>query len=279
MASYSALGTSSTNTAGLARAFASVNKLVDVSTGSSFGPSLAAGATEPSSEINTLANVLAACVNSTGGASGDGSTCGLLFGYATPSGGSAPTDTIGAALAIAQNPALNVTSIYNLASIESPYGPTLGTTPTDWTMSINYAGFSTPKSTTVDASGNVWVANSGNNTVAVLAQTGTPIAASPFSLNGLNAPAAVAIDSNGNGWVANAGSTTVSSFTSAGGTFTGSPFTVGTAPVALAFDAPGNLWVANSTSSNITELTSTGAFAQTVTAGVSTPTAIAINPK
>ena len=274
---YANVGTSATNTAGLARAFASVNKLANIANGEPAGPALAAGATEPTNEINTLADVIAGCVNSTGSSS---PSCSALFTDATPPGGTAPNDTAAAAIDIAQNPANNATAIYNLApSTGAPYSPQLTAAPADWTMSISYTGFNAPKSTSIDASGNVWVANSGNNTLTVLAQTGKPITGSPFSSNGLNAPAAVAIDASGNGWVANKGGSTVSAFTGAGGLFGSSPFTVGSAPVALAFDAPGNLWVANSSSSNVTELSSSGVTKQTVTTGVSTPTAIAIDPQ
>jgi len=281
---YATVGTSSTNTAGLAQAFASVNKLSNVATGQPNGPALPAGATAPTAEILALANVLAACVNTTGGTTGDGRVCGKLFLYATPSGGSAPTDTIGAAMQIAQNPTLNVTNIFNLASIVPPYGGGLAVAPNDWTMSINYApgGLSSPKSTTIDANGNVWIANSGNSTVTVLKQTGAVMSGSPFSSNGLNSPAAVAIDASGNAWVANKGGASVSAFTSSGGVFSGSPFTGGgnlSAPSSLAFDAAGDLWVANSSGNSVTELSGAGGYLYQVTTGITTPSAIVINPK
>ena len=281
---YGTVGTSSTNTAGLSRAFASAGKLANVVTGFSVGTALPAGAVGPTSEVNSLANVLAACVNTTGGVSGDGSVCGKLFGYATPSGGSAPTDTIGAVMQIAQNPTLNVASIFNLASTVPPYSGGLLTAPNDWTMSINYApsGLSSPKSTTIDANGNVWIANSGNNTVTVLKQTGATMTGSPFSSNGLSSPAAIAIDASGNAWVVNKGGTSVSAFTSSGGVFSGSPFTGSgnlSAPSSLAFDAGGDLWVANSTGNSVAELSSAGSFVTQITTGVTAPNAIVINPK
>jgi hypothetical protein len=282
MSGYAALGAPATNTAGLARAFASVNKLVNVATGSAPGSALPAGATAPTAEIYSLADVLAACINSTGGVAGDHSNCGNLFSLATPATGTAPTDTIGAALAIAQNPTLNVSQIYNLIPATSPFASQLNMAPHDWTMSINYAtgGFNTPKSTTIDALGNVWVANSGNSTITLLSQTGTP-ATPPISGNGLNSPAAIAIDANGNAWVANKGASTVSTFTSTGGTFTGSPFSGAglSNPSGIAIDAPGNIWVVNSGNNSISEFSATGAPVQQLTSGVSSPSAIAINPK
>jgi streptogramin lyase len=278
MSSYTALGSTPTNTAGLVRAFNSANKLANTTTGTAGGPSLAAGAVAPIAELNTLGNILASCVNSAGGVAGDGSTCGNLFSYATPAGGTAPTDTIGLALAIAHHPTLNVSSISGYSSPVSPFQPSLSAAPTDLTVAINYkTGFSAPSSVTLDANGQVWVANATANSLTVLNQSGSTV--QTLTGNGLSKPVAVAIDVNGNAWAANSSSTTVSGFTSAGGTLANSPFTVGTAPDALGFDAPGNLFVANHTSNSLTELTGAGSLVQTITSGVAAPTAIAINPK
>ncbi len=94
MSSIAALGSSAANTTGLTHAFASVNKLVNVGTGAAMGSALPAGAVGPVSEIVTLADILAACINSTGGTAGDSTACGTLFSLATSAGGTAPTDTV-----------------------------------------------------------------------------------------------------------------------------------------------------------------------------------------
>jgi hypothetical protein len=284
MSSYKALGTSNTNVGGMVRAFASVNKIVNIATGSSVGPALPVGATAPSAEINTLADILAACINSQGGLAGDETPCGHLFSWTTPSGGSAPTDVIQATLNIARNPALNAANLFTLPTPSAPFAPKLPAAPRDWTLSINYTGggFNTPKSTTVDANGNVWVGNAGNNTVTILAQSGNPLSAFPLSGNGLNVPSAVAIDANGNCWVANAGGTTVSVFTPQGGTILGSPFDgLGTisAPMAIAIDGLGNVWVSNSGNNSVTKLSGAGMYLQQATVGINQPGALAINFK
>lgn len=108
------VGTSSTNALGLTNAFAAVNVLYNISTGAVGGLSLPSGATLPVNEINALGDILASCVNSTGGTAGNGSNCGNLFADATPSGGTAPADTVTAAMDIAQNPTLNVAALYLL---------------------------------------------------------------------------------------------------------------------------------------------------------------------
>lgn len=282
MTNYSSIGTSSTNTAGLARAFASVNKLVNTSMGVATGSALPAGATGPTAEINTLADAVSYCINSTGGHAGDGGTaCGNLFGWATPPGGSAPTNTIDALVNIAHYPQQNAANFYNSVHAGAPFTPTLQSIPSDWTMAVTYAptGLSTPKTTTIDGSGNVWVANSGNNTVTLLAQTGTPT--TTMSGNGLNAPAAIAIDASGNGWVANKGGSSVSAFTVSGGVVGSSPFTGGglSAPGSIAIDLAGKIWVGNTGSNSLSVLSSTGSPVSQVSTGVTAPTSIAVDPK
>ena len=77
------LGTSSTNLQGLTNAFATVNQLANIGTGSVSGPALPLGAPMSAitvQKINTLADLLAACINSGGGVAGDGSGCGGVAG-------------------------------------------------------------------------------------------------------------------------------------------------------------------------------------------------------
>ena len=76
------IGSSSTNAAGLANAFAAINELVNTANGTIPGPALPTGATLPTTEINTLGDILEQCINSGGGVEGDGSACGNLFKYA-----------------------------------------------------------------------------------------------------------------------------------------------------------------------------------------------------
>jgi polygalacturonase len=88
-------------------------------------------------EIQTLGDALSACINSPGGVAGDGSSCGTLFTDTTPSGGPAPTNTIGAALNIVNNPALNTCAIYSLVPGSPPFEPTLSSCPSSWTLPIS----------------------------------------------------------------------------------------------------------------------------------------------
>jgi hypothetical protein len=73
------IGSSATNPTGITNAFATAAKLVDTATGTSPGAVAPSNATLPVTTMNTLADILASCVNSSGGSSGDGSSCGTLF--------------------------------------------------------------------------------------------------------------------------------------------------------------------------------------------------------
>ena len=77
--------------------------------------------------IDSLADSIAACVNS----SGTGTACSMLFTATTLSTG-APTDTFGAAINVAQNPTMNVATIYNLGASNGPFQPTLSQAPATW---------------------------------------------------------------------------------------------------------------------------------------------------
>ena len=120
-------------------AVATVPEFINSVQGTTPGTPTATSYFAESAKLNSLANALADCVNSSGGSAGDGSPCGQLFAAATPAGGSAPSDTLTAALRIAQNPKNHVANIYSLAVANPPFGPALTTTPTDWALALSYA--------------------------------------------------------------------------------------------------------------------------------------------
>jgi len=239
------LGATGTNTQGLTNAFATVNNLVNTTSGTTPGPNLPTGATAPTSELNTLADILAPCVNSNG-STGE---CSALFTDATPSGGTAPTNTIDAALDIATNPVNNVSALYNLITGAAPFQPTLPSAPNDWTVAITYTGsaLSTPWGLAVDASGNVWVANHGSSVVSEFSSVGIGLSGSGFSGGGLDLPYYIAIDLNGDAWLTNSGADSLSEFSKTGTAIsTSSGFTGDLiAPYGIAIDGSDNVWVGN----------------------------------
>jgi polygalacturonase len=137
MSSYFAIGSGSADASALQTAFSTVNEYTDTTLGIVPGPTLPSSTYASSIEIQTLGDAISACINSAGGTAGDGSSCGTLFADTTPSGGPAPTDTIGAALNIVNHPALNTCAIYNLVSGTPPFEPTLSGCPSSWTLPIS----------------------------------------------------------------------------------------------------------------------------------------------
>jgi hypothetical protein len=138
MQDYAHVGASAANVAGLSAAFSSATAIVSSSTGQ-ITPTPASGVVPPTALINTLAGILAACINSGGGTSGDGSFCGTLLHYT-----STRTDTIAALLSIAHSPAANVPQLFGLVGTTSPYQPVLPSVPSSFVFgsslpfSMNY---------------------------------------------------------------------------------------------------------------------------------------------
>jgi hypothetical protein len=275
------VATSSTGATGLANAFADVNLLANIATGAAPG-TLPTGASAPTAEINTLANILAACVNSAGGTASDGSACGTLFAAANTSG-TAPTDTIAAALNMAQHPGLaSVRSLWTLPPPSSPFQPSLNSAPNDFTIAVNFAPgtLSAPSAIAADSAGNVYVTNKTSNTVTEFSSTGTVLSGTGFT-GSLNAPSALAVDASANVWVANSGNNTVSKLVISGSSASSTVYSGGglSAPSSIAFDALGAAWLTNRGNSSVTSISSNGSTLTNYTpAGVATPVAIVANP-
>jgi len=224
--------------------------------------------TVPRAEINTLANILAACVNSTGPSF---TACTTLFDNAPTTGFSPviPTDTATALFNIASNPGANVANLYALQGSSPPFLPDLPVAPNDFTMAITYTAttpLNSPAGLAIDAAGNVWVANSGNNTLTEFDPNGEYIRTVAAGSGGLNAPAAIAIDGSGNLWVSNSGANSISEFNSSGTAITGSPFgsTASgglTKPQGLAVDNESHLWIANPSTNILSEFSVTNGSA------------------
>ena len=134
MASLSAVGSGASDAAALAQAFTLAAEYVSTVSGLAPGQGIPVGYSDPVSLINTLSDIASACINSTGGAAGDGSTCGTLFTLTTPSGGAAPTDTVAALLNIAKTPAVNTTGLYGLSPTAGPFQPSLTAAPASFQL-------------------------------------------------------------------------------------------------------------------------------------------------
>jgi hypothetical protein len=257
---------------GVANAFRSAANLADYTSGSSYATTPAGNGTVPQAEIDSLANILSACVNS----SGTTSTCSSLFAAATPPGGSAPTDTIQAILNIAHNPGLNVSTLYLLSPGTAPFQPTLPSAPNDWTVSISYniipttSPYVSTYGISVDGAGNVWVASL--RAITELDPAGAFISPSggyTAGLTGTDFTNALAIDASNNAWIGVVPNNLFNSsrvvklgpggsLLSPVGGYTGggvADFAIG----AMAFDPAGELWAApGSPYSGVAKLSPTG---------------------
>jgi hypothetical protein len=231
---------------GIANAFANAANLVDLPSGTALATTPAGNGTAPQAEINTLANVLAACVNSNGAVTGgtNPTACYTLFNNAMSSGlsGTLPTDTATAAINIAHNPGAGVAALYGLASGTPAFAGGLTGVPNDWTVGMTFAGsgLSYPGDLVIDASGNVWVSNSYPiNIVAKLSSAGGVLTTVSMPTGGM------AIDNSGNVWITNGLGTNVSKLSNSGTVL--SNYTGGglTDPGGVAIDGLGNAWIAN----------------------------------
>ncbi|MES2393009.1 MAG: cellulase family glycosylhydrolase [Acidobacteriota bacterium] len=129
MNSATAVGSSSGDASSLQAAFATAAQYADSSSGMSPGINIPSGWTVSTSLINTMADIVATCINTSGGVAGSSTACGQLFTDATLSGAPAPADTITALLNILRNPSANTQDIYTLAQPSAPFQPTLTAAP------------------------------------------------------------------------------------------------------------------------------------------------------
>ena len=149
----------------------------------------------------------------------------------------------------------------------------------------NVARFSYPNSVAIDASGIVYVADTGNHTIRQLVFSGTTctvntLAGTPGVSGTLDGnasvalfknPSGIAVDSSGNLFVADTGNNTIRKITTSGQVITlaGSPGQLGYidgsgsgaqfgGPTGIAVDSSGNLFVADTGNSTIRKVTSSG---------------------
>jgi hypothetical protein len=274
---WQSTGLKTCNYVGLKNAFATVQNLVDISSGTALAitpyyknhPGAGAGynfSQVPQARINALANALASCANPSS------TTCTDLFTSAKV-GSTTPMDTLQAALNIAQNPGANVSAIYNQTSIITPFTSSLTAAPSDWALALVYQGAGvtsqTPTGLAIDAQGDLWIP-AGNDSqaatiglVAVFNNLGAPISTSStastaggFNGNGsIINPQSIAIDQSGYAWIGNypsasgstAGSVTVLDVN--GNVKFGSPYKDPLLSIpnqsGLAVDANNNVWVSS----------------------------------
>jgi streptogramin lyase len=260
MSSGGNVGASCTNTAGLNNAFVTANELVNSATGAAPGAGLPATLTVPVNKLNTLANALASCTQSSGG-----SACSSLFSTVA-SGSTTPANTLDAALDMAHLPGSHAAAIYALASGNSVFSPALAAAPPDLMLhnTVTGGGMASPASVSIAASGDVWVSNYFN-TISEFSPAGATLFPAGISGSGINQSYGMALDANGNAWIANEqtnpdnGNGDVAELNSSGAVLESNLTTGGIDfPIAVAADANGNIWFADYGDSKVTVLSDTG---------------------
>ena len=132
---------------GIANAFLNAASLASTASGQAVATTT--NGTAPQATVNTLANILNACVSSATGSA----SCTALFAATLA------TDTASAALAIAHAQGANVAALYALQSSTAPFSPHLTAAPHDFALGVSFnglLGYGT-SGLAIDGSGNVWV--------------------------------------------------------------------------------------------------------------------------
>jgi hypothetical protein len=148
---------------GISDAFQNAFNIADQTSGTAQSTTPTGGAGNPP-HINTLADILASCVNSSGDTS---SNCTTLMDNARSAGvtGTIPTETATAAINIAHNPGAAVATLYGLvAASGSPFSAET-TVPYDFTVQVRYPYSYDPDSdinsgvtqVAVDGSNEIWL--------------------------------------------------------------------------------------------------------------------------
>lgn len=241
------IGASATNITGLNNVAGPANNLVDVSTGFARGSTDLSGLVLPTPLINTLGDILAACVNTGSSAS---TNCAYLD-INTTANGFVPSDTFEAAISIAQNPGANVTNLLTLSSGSAPFQPTIGalTPPADFTVAIGYNGSGIATygaiDVAIDATGNAWITtfNTTSTLTGLIEITPTgeyPGGATGFGTAVLGQSVGVGIDQGGLVWVDDNQNNSLHAFNPNGSlnaTYTGIY-----GPNGQAIDGSGDIW-------------------------------------
>jgi len=255
------IGATATNSNGLLLAAATAANLVNTATGTAPGASFPSTGTPPTAKINSLANLLNACVIS----ADTSDPCTSLYS-ATGSASGSVTDTFTAAINIVKQPGNNVAALYTLSRASSVYSPALTAAPADWTLAVNYGGggMNAPSAVAVDSTGKLWVANY-YAVASFFTNTGVPVFANGITGDDLDNSYSGAVDTNDNFWSVNEESSSVNNglgsisvLNNTGGlngvyTSGGIDF-----PLGIAFDTCGGAWIANYGQSTVTRLNQTG---------------------
>jgi hypothetical protein len=241
-------------------------------------------ATPETAKINTIANILASCIN---GATSSAPGCTTLFANAAPPASAsttaqpgasytAPTNTLQAAYYMLSNPTngstTNLSGLFGLQTASgAPFQPSLGTAPSDWTIAISYASNSTcgtgghlihsVQDLAVDVSGDIWLANDeagGNLSVLQTTTSGDTVVPAGCVQIGSGMNTGITIDTVSSGlaniWLADSGSSNVYRYHPTSAANTAIAFPTAAPPLSIAADGTGNIYFTSPSTATLYEI-------------------------
>jgi DNA-binding beta-propeller fold protein YncE len=146
-------------------------------------------------------------------------------------------------------------------------------------IALPITGLNNPRQITVDASGNLYIADSINNRVLKETLSNGSYAQSTIG-SGLDEPFGVTVDAGGNVYIADSGNSRVLKETLSGGIYTQSAIGSGLInPVSVAVDGSGNVYIADSWGDLVyMETLSGGIYTQSaIGSGLSDPVSVAVD--
>jgi hypothetical protein len=149
MTDYAHVGSAANNPNALAGAFQSFAYEVDVTTGQYQGGPSELYVTDL--QVNTLANIIAACINS----NGTGNPCSTLLTDTSS------TDTVTAALHMVKSPGTNTAALYSLVPAGPPFQPYFSSVPSDFTTIVGYPLPANVLAGALDSNGQIWLYTGG----------------------------------------------------------------------------------------------------------------------
>ncbi len=221
--------------------------------------------------LDTLANIIAACVQSAGPSATLPScatatkACDIVLACSgTPASGT----TLQAAHAIAANPTINVDQLFAAQAPTVPYQPALSSAPEGFEIALTFfpleAAFSSPNGVAVDLPGNIWIANTSGNSAIELSPLGRLLGRFNSPEAKFRGPYHVAISATGHVWITNPGGNSVTELDSAGAVIANrSPVSAAIKqPYGIQFDKAGNVWIASFASNSASELLASDDYAR-----------------
>jgi hypothetical protein len=233
-----AIGAPTTNLAGIELAATNAGQLYNINNQSATTGGIALATTSyvggsngvvPQATLNTIGNILAACVDSVNTSTTASTQCTTLFSSATTTGdtpGTKPTNISAAAFNIAAFPAgtgsqsgtLPATLFALQGASTTPFVPNLSAAPNDFGIAITFPSslnthVGTAESIAVDGNGQVWSTAQTDKSITLWSALGKVVASNPSTY----VYGYVSVDPSNNAWTGNASASSgIEKFNNAG---------------------------------------------------------------